>query len=109
MNQYEWKYGENDHQKYYGAKLGKDYLCVFANKWDSNTWLGTYIKYGYGSVTIGNKTFNDKQRKKESKNGTIKLRDNMPSKIQILSSNDPDYMKEKVIYANEHDLLEVDC
>ena len=23
MNQYEWKYGENDHQKYYGAKLGK--------------------------------------------------------------------------------------
>lgn len=52
MNQYEWKYGENDHQKYYGAKLGKDYLCVFANKWDSNTWLGTYIKYGCGSVTI---------------------------------------------------------
>ena len=60
-------------------------------------------------VTIENKTFNDKQRKKESKNGTIKLRDNMPSIIQILSSSDPEYMKEKVIYAYEHDLLEVDC
>lgn len=109
MNQYEWKYGENDYQKYYEVKLGKDYLCVFANEWNSNTWLGAYIKCGCGSVTIGNKTFNDKQRKKESKNGTIKLRDNIPRKIQILSSNDPEYMKEKVIYAYEHNLLEVDC
>lgn len=25
------------------------------------------------------------------------------------SSNDPEYMKEKVIYAYEHNLLEVDC
>lgn len=47
--------------------------------------------------------------KKESKNGAIKLWDNMPNKIQILSSNDPEYMKEKVIYAYEHNLLEVDC
>lgn len=57
----------------------------------------------------GNKTFNDKQRKKESKNGAIKLWYNMPNKIQILSSNDPEYMKKKVIYAYEHNLLEVDC
>lgn len=109
MNQYEWKYGENAYQKYYDVKLGKDYICVFANKSAPNIWLGTYIKYGCGSVTIANKTFNDKQRKKESKNGTIKLRDNMPNKIQMLSSNDPEYMKKKVIYAYEHNLLEVDC
>lgn len=64
MNQYEWKYGENNCQKYYEVKLGKDYLCVFANEWNSNTWLGAYIKCGCGSVTIGNKTFNDKQRKR---------------------------------------------
>lgn len=82
---------------------------MFANKSAPNIWLGTYIKYGYGPVTIANKTFNDKQRKKESKNGAIKLWDNMPNKIQILSSNDPEYMKEKVIYAYEHNLLEVDC
>lgn len=109
MNQYEWKYGENNYQNYYDVKLGKDYLCVFANKSAQNIWLGTYIKYGCGPVTIANKTFNDKQRKKESKNGAIKLWDNMPNKIQILSSNDPEYMKEKVIYAYEHNLLEVDC
>lgn len=108
MNKYEWKYGENDHQKYYEVKFGKDYLCVFANNWNPNIWLGMYIKQG-ADVTIENKTFNDKQRKKESKNGTIKLRDNMPSRMQMLFSNDPEYMKEKVIYAYEHNLLEVDC
>lgn len=31
---YEWKYGENDNQKYYDVTVGKDYLCVFANKWN---------------------------------------------------------------------------
>jgi len=109
MNQYEWKYGENNYQNYYDVKLGKDYLCVFANKSAPNIWLGAYIKCGCGSVTIGNKTFNDKQRKKESKNGMMKFQYQMPSKIQMLSSNDPEYMKEKVIYAYEHNLLEVDC
>lgn len=39
---YEWKYGENDNQKYYDVTVGKDYLCVFANKWNPNTWLGSY-------------------------------------------------------------------
>lgn len=29
---YKWKYGENDYQKYYDVTIGKDYLCVFANK-----------------------------------------------------------------------------
>lgn len=25
---YDWKYGENGHQKYYDVTVGKDYLCV---------------------------------------------------------------------------------
>ena len=48
---YKWKYGENDNQKYYDVTVGKDYLCVFANKWDLNTWLGSY-----NSIHIHNKT-----------------------------------------------------
>ena len=48
---YEWKYGENDYQKYYDVTVGKDYLCVFANKWTPNTWLGSY-----NSICIHNKT-----------------------------------------------------
>lgn len=56
---YEWKYGENDNQKYYDVTVGKDYLCVFANKWNPNTWLGSY-----NSICIHNKTKNDRVRKK---------------------------------------------
>lgn len=26
---FEWKYGENEHQKYYDVKVGNDYLCVY--------------------------------------------------------------------------------
>ena len=56
---YDWKYGENGHQKYYDVTVGKDYLCVFANNWNPNTWLGSY-----NSVCIHNKTKNDRVRKK---------------------------------------------
>ncbi len=30
---YDWKYGENSEQKYYETKVGKQTLCIFANKW----------------------------------------------------------------------------
>lgn len=56
---YKWKYGENDNQKYYDVTAGKDYLCVFANKWNPNTWLGLC-----NSICIYNKTKNDRVRKK---------------------------------------------
>lgn len=36
---YEWKYGENDNQRYYDVTVGKDYLCVFANKWNPNAHI----------------------------------------------------------------------
>ena len=57
---YKWKYGENNNQKYYDVTVGKDYLCVFANKWNPNTWLGMY-----NSICIHNKTKNDRVRKKQ--------------------------------------------
>jgi len=34
---FEWKYGENEYQKYYDVTIGKDYLCVYANNWNPNT------------------------------------------------------------------------
>lgn len=45
-------------QKYYDVTIGKDYLCVFANKWNPNSWLGSY-----NSICIHNKTKNDRVRK----------------------------------------------
>lgn len=48
---YEWKYGENDNQKYYDVTVGKDYLCVFANKWNPNTWLGSYNSFVFTTRT----------------------------------------------------------
>ena len=55
---YEWKYGENGHQKYYDVTVGQDYLCVFANDWNPNTWMGIY-----NNICIHNKTKNDRVRK----------------------------------------------
>ena len=37
---YSWKYGENEHQKYYDVYIGKDYLCVWQNKWEPDIWMG---------------------------------------------------------------------
>ncbi len=30
---YNWKYGENEYQKYYDVTIDGNYLCIFANKW----------------------------------------------------------------------------
>lgn len=102
---YEWKYGENDSLKYYEVKFkkGKDYLCIYANKKYPDLWMGMYIKDGC-DVTLKDKTFNDRQRKKESKSGI--LMNNIPRTTRFLSGN-PDYMKKKIIWAYEHDLIEI--
>ena len=97
---YEWKYGENDTQKYYDVTVGKDYLCVFANKWNPNTWLGSY-----NSVCIHNKTKNDRIRKKQ---GLAK--DCHPSELitdYMLCSDNPEYMMKKVEYCYKHGLMEI--
>ena len=97
---YELKYGENDNQKYYDVTVGKDYLCVFANKWNPNTWLGSY-----NSICIHNKTKNDRVRKKQ---GLAKSCH--PSELRedfMLCSANPEYMMKKVEYCYKHGLMEI--
>lgn len=53
-----WNYGENETQKYYDAKIGTDYLCVFCNKWQPDIWMGMI-----NNSMIWDKTWNDRQRK----------------------------------------------
>ena len=97
---YDWKYGENGHQKYYDVTIGKDYLCVFANDWNPNTWMGSY-----NSVCIHNKTKNDRVRKKYGLPKGCH-----PSELRedfILCSSDPEYMMKKVEWCYAHNLMEI--
>lgn len=104
--EYTWTYGENDCQNYYEVNngKGKDYLCVFANKKYPDIWMGMYIK-GKIDITVMDKTFNDKERKKDEKNGIMQT--TTPRTIRILAYKDHKKMQKKLIYAYEHDLEEV--
>lgn len=62
---YQWKYGENDSQVYYDTYVGKDYLCVYANKAYPDTWMGMY-ETDKCFITIMDKTFAARQRKVSS-------------------------------------------
>ena len=57
---YNWKYGENENQKYYDVYIGKDYLCVWQNRWEPDIWMGMSR-----DKMIHNKTKNNKYRRKE--------------------------------------------
>lgn len=107
-NKYDWIYGENACQNYYEVKLGKDYLCIFANKKYPDIWMGFYIKAGQ-DVTVMDKTFNDRQRKKDKKNGIAPLSGGYfePRTTRVLGNKDVDIMKRKIIYAYEHGLSEI--
>lgn len=73
-----------------------------------NVWLGSYTKQGKGTITIGDKTFNDRQKKKDSKNKTTIYNNlNIPTSFRVLSNDNPEYMKKKVIWAYEHNLFEI--
>lgn len=86
---YDWKYGENSEQKYYETKVGEQTLCVFANKWQSDIWMGLI-----DLQSIYNKTINNKQRKKQglAKGCNISLL----SSWALLSNSNPEYMMQKV-------------
>ncbi len=86
---YDWKYGENDYQKYYDVTINGTYLLVFANKWQPDIWMGSI-----DTPLIYNKTVNDKQRKKQglAKGCAISL----ISSLAILTNSDPEYMMQKV-------------
>ncbi|MEE1256270.1 MAG: hypothetical protein UHN47_07130 [Lachnospiraceae bacterium] len=97
---YEWTYGENDSQKYYDVKVGNDYLCVYSNNWNPNTWMGQY-----NNTLIHNKTKNDRVRKKYGLPKGCH-----PSDLRedhILCSDNPEYMMKKVEWCYTHQLMEI--
>lgn len=101
-NSYNWNCGENESQLYWEVRRGKDYLCVFSHKKYPDVWLGFYIKNG-SDVTIMDKKFNDRQRKKDEKNGIGCFGGYpYPTTTKCLSSEDVETMKRKVIWAYEH-------
>lgn len=95
-----WTYRENESQKYYDAYVGKDYLCVFANNWQPDIWMGIQR-----DKLIFDKTANDRQRKKEHvSKGTPA---DLLRSITVLCSNSPEYMMKKVEWCYEHNLTEI--
>ena len=98
---YEWEYGENNYQIYLDTYVGKDHLRVFANKAYPDTWMGMY-ETDKCFVVIMDKTFATRQRKKSSATTRILLSNN-----PVLSSNNPEYIKKKLIWAYEHGLREI--
>lgn len=95
-----WTYGENESQKYYDAYVGKDYLCVFANKWQPDIWMGMCR-----DKMIYDKTANDRQRKKEKVAKDFPL--HMLRSVTVLGSQSPEYMMKKVAWCYNHNLTEV--
>jgi hypothetical protein len=97
---FEWKYGKNDCQEYYDVTVDGTYLCVFANKWNPDTWMAMV-----NDRMIHNKTLNDRQRKKQGLtkgcSPHLLLRDSM------LCSNNPEYMMKKAEWCYTHNLEEI--
>ncbi len=44
---YNWEHGENKYQEYYDVYVGKEYLCVYMNKWTPGTWIGGVERHCY--------------------------------------------------------------
>lgn len=99
-NTINWTHGENATQEYYDAYVGKDYLCVFANKWQPDIWMGMCR-----DKVIYDKTANDRQRKKE------KVAKDTPIHelrcVTVLGSKSPEYMMKKVEWCYKHNLIEI--
>lgn len=97
---YKWRHGKNDCQEYYDTKVDGKYLCVFANKWNPDTWIGIV-----DDKLIFDKTANDRQRKKQ---GLGKDSDITELYSQtVLGSSDPEYMMRKVEYCFKHGKFEI--
>lgn len=94
-----WKFGENKYQVYYEARIGKDYLCVFCNKWNHEIYMGMV-----NDRMIHNKTRNDRQRKKQ---GLDKNSHCSELAVDWILSGSPEYLKKKVEYCYKHDLTEI--
>lgn len=95
-----WTYGENESQKFYDAYVGKDYLCVFANNWQPDIWMGIQR-----DKLILDKTANDRQRKKEGVPKdfpTFNLRS-----VTVLCNPSPEYMMKKVEHCYQRNKREI--
>lgn len=95
-----WQYGKNETQKYYDAYVGKDYLCVFVNKWQPDIWMGVCR-----NKMIYDKTRNDRQRKRQGlgKDAPVHLL----SSVAVLCSTSPEYMMKKVEWCYKHNKTEI--
>lgn len=94
----EWRKGENDSQEYYDTYVGKDYLCVFRNKWES-FWMAMVR-----DRMIHNKTVNDRQRKKQGlpKDAPLHL-----LQRDCILTGTPEYLMKKAEYCYRHNQFEI--
>lgn len=97
---YNWEYGENKEQTYYEAKVGNDYLCVYANRWSPQIWMAIV-----NDRLIHNKTRNNRQRKKQGLPPGCDL--SMLQVDSILSSDSPEYMMKKAEWRYQHGMEEI--
>ena len=95
-----WQYGENENQRFYDAYVGKDYLCVFANKWQPNVWMGIQR-----DKMIHDKTANDRVRKRQGL--PIGCDIFLLQEDHILCSDNPEYMMKKVEWCYRHNSEEI--
>jgi hypothetical protein len=102
-NNYEWQYGDNGFQTYHECFIGKDYLCIWANKGSSNPnmYMITYTKNGR-NTNVYDKIYNDQQRKKGNCSPS-----GVPTSVRLFGSEDIEYLKKKLIYCYEHDKQEI--
>ena len=94
-----WKYGQNKYQQYYEAKIGNDYLCVFCNEWSPDCWTAMV-----NDQMIWDKTFNDRQRKKQGLSKDAHISELHMSR---LLTGTPDYLMKKAEYCYKHGIIEI--
>ncbi len=97
---YNWKYGENEYQKYYDVTIDRNYLCVFANKWQPDIWMAM-VK----DRIIHDKTANDRQRKKQGLSKGCHFTELHSD--TMLCNKDPNYMMKKAEWCYIHNLEEI--
>jgi hypothetical protein len=88
---FEWKYGENDCQKYYDVNVNGTWICVFANKLYPDKWMAII-----NNRLIYNRTKNNRMRKKGIFNKSF-----------ILYGDTPEYMMKKAEWCYTHNLEEI--
>ncbi|NLE04929.1 MAG: hypothetical protein GX638_09020 [Crenarchaeota archaeon] len=101
---YNWHYGESEYQRYFECEINNDKIILFANKYkdhNPNMFMAHIVKDGK-LFMVGNKTYNDRQRKKYKTPN-----DCNPPVYKLLASEDIEYMKQKSITCYEQNKLEI--